>query len=85
MLLKNMMKIILLLVTLLFSSCMNKHGISTKYYNECKEYYDLQGFYHKECPKSDIISYKELGEKTDEIMEPYFDKKPKEKPKGNVW
>jgi len=55
---------------------MNKHGISAKYYSECKEYYDLQGYYHKECGEDDIITYKEMGELL---------KKKDDTPKGNVW
>lgn len=83
MLFKSMIKIILIITALFFTSCMNKHGISTKYYSDCKEYYDLQGFYHKKCSEDDIITYKELGEKTDKIMNYFSDEK--EKPKGNVW
>ena len=71
-----MIKIILLIFAIFtFSGCVNKHGISAKYYSECKEYYDLQGFYHKECGEDDIVTYKEMGE--------FFEKK--EEPKGNVW
>ncbi len=44
------------------SGCVNKHGISMKYYSDCKEYYDLQGYYHKECGKDDAITYKEVKE-----------------------
>ncbi len=53
---------ILFLTTLciLFGGCVNKHGISLKYYSDCKEYYDLQGFYHKECGEDDIVTYKEI-------------------------
>ena len=59
----NMIKIsLLIMVSILFSGCVNKHGISAKYYSDCKEYYDLQGYYHKECGKDDIITYKEIGE-----------------------
>ena len=47
--------------TLLFSGCVNQHGISMKYYSDCKEYYDLQGYYHKDCGDDDIVTYKELG------------------------
>lgn len=58
-----MIKIILLITTTLFiSGCVNKHGISAKYYSECKEYYDLQGYYHKECGEDDIVTYKKVGE-----------------------
>ncbi|MEA3369753.1 MAG: hypothetical protein U9Q40_00265 [Campylobacterota bacterium] len=67
--------ILLILVTLYFTGCVNKHGISAKYYSECKEYYDLQGFYHKDCGEDDIVTYKEIGEAL----------KTKEEPKGNVW
>ncbi len=72
-----MIKTTLLIFTILFlNGCVNKHGISAKYYSDCKEYYDLQGFYHKECGEDDIVTYKEISEalKTEE-----------EAPKGNVW
>ena len=80
-----MIKYILLLSTLfLFSACVNKHGISIKYYSSCDEYYDLQGYYHKDCGKDDIITYKELGEKGKKVAD-YVIGKEEEKPKGNVW
>lgn len=35
----NMIKIsLLIMVSMLFSGCVNKHGISAKYYSDCKEY-----------------------------------------------
>jgi len=72
-----MIKTILLIVTtFLLSGCVNKHGVSAKYYSDCEEYYDLQGYYHKKCGEDDIVTYKEMGE---------FFKKKDEKPKGNVW
>ncbi len=59
-----MIKIILLAITaFIFSGCVNKHGISLQPYDDCKEYYDFQGFYHKECGEKDIISFKN-NEKT---------------------
>ncbi|MBA1437994.1 MAG: hypothetical protein FAF05_03230 [Epsilonproteobacteria bacterium] len=73
------MKIIvplLLLLTFFQTGCVNKHGISLKYYSDCKEYYDLQGFYHKECGDDDIVTYKQ--------MRNAFKEKTKE-PKSNVW
>ena len=77
MLLSNMIKIsLLIMLSILFSACVNKHGISAKYYSDCKEYYDLQGYYHKECGEDDIMTYKEIGE--------IFKKKEPE-PEGNVW
>ena len=63
-------------LTILLSGCVNKHGISAKYYSDCKEYYDLQGFYHKECGDDDIVTYKQMGD---------VFKKKEEAPKGNVW
>lgn len=67
--------------TFFLSGCLNKHGISMKYYSDCKEYYDVQGYYHKECGKDDIITYKELDKKVTNLI------KKKEKPKAtpNVW
>ena len=79
----SMIKTILLFITLFFSACVNKHGISAKYYSDCKEYYDLQGFYHKKCGENDAITYKELGEKTDKAIN-YFSEEIK-KPNTNVW
>lgn len=42
----------LLLLTLaltFFSGCMNKTGVSATYYRNCQEYYDYEGYYHKDC------------------------------------
>jgi len=61
---------------LFMTGCVNKHGISLKYYSDCKEYYDLQGYYHKECGEDDIITYKEIHQAL---------KKKKEEPQKNVW
>ena len=74
----NMIKITLALIfiSILFSGCVNKHGVSAKYYSDCKEYYDYQGYYHKECGEDDIVTYKEAGD---------FFKKKKPEPTGNVW
>ena len=58
-----MIKLALFLATLsIFSGCVNKHGLSAKYYSDCKEYYDLQGYYHKECGDDDIVTYKGMGD-----------------------
>lgn len=65
-----------LFVLLIFSGCVNKHGVSMKYYSDCNEYYDLQGYYHKDCGKDDMVTYEE--------MKKAFEA-PKEKPKKNVW
>ena len=63
--------LLLLFVTLFTcNGCVNKRGISHRYYNECKEYYDLQGYYHKEC---------------DENLVEFDEEEPKRKPRGNIW
>ena len=67
---------ILLLLALFFSGCINKHGVSAKYYSDCSEYYDVQGYYHKKCGDDDIFTYKDIGDAF---------KAKKKKPQGNVW
>ena len=81
---KGMIKLLLSLITLslFFSGCVNKHGISLKYYSECKEYYDLQGYYHKECGDDDVVTYKGAGKFIDESVKSMTSE---EKPKGNVY
>ncbi len=59
---KTIIFISLIASIFIFSGCVNKHGISAKYYSDCKEYYDLQGYYHKECGDDDIVTYKAIGE-----------------------
>ena len=72
-----MIKLILLLLFTIFATgCVNKHGISLKYYSDCKEYYDMQGYYHKKCGDDDIITYKAM----ENVL-----KKKNTKPKSNVW
>ncbi len=46
---------------LLLTGCANKRGISATYYNDCREYYDLYGYYHKQCDEN-MIDYREAGE-----------------------
>ena len=70
-----------LLISLFFSACMNKHGISAKYYSDCNEYYDIQGFYHKECGQDDLITYKEIFK----ALETPKEKKKQDSSKGEVW
>jgi len=53
------MKTILILIPLfLFQGCLyfNDRGVSGRYYNDCKEYYDGMGIYHKDCDEN-IIDY----------------------------
>ncbi len=54
------MKMTLILLTaLLLQGCLyfNDRGMSGRYYNGCKEYYDAMGVYHKECDEN-IVEYK---------------------------
>jgi len=67
---------ITIISSLFFTGCVNKHGISMKYYSDCKEYYDLQGYYHKECGDDDIVTYKEMKD---------LIKRKKPEPTTNVW
>ena len=80
-----MNRTILLLIFIIFvtSGCINKHGISAKYYSDCKEYYDLQGYYHKECGDDDIVTYKEIKKSVKSVSDSITGTE--EKPKGNVW
>ena len=73
---KTILLFILTLTALSFTGCINRHGISVKYYSDCKEYYDLQGYYHKECGEDDIVTYKEIKKNLEEK---------ETKPKGNVY
>ena len=77
-----MIKILLIITALIFTSCVNKRGVSAKYYSECKEYYDLQGFYHKDC-NDEVVTYKEVKETAGKVIDTFVGKK--EVPKGNVW
>ena len=84
MLVKNMNKILLAILSIyLFSGCVNKHGISAKYYSDCKEYYDFQGYYHKECGEDDIVTYKQIKKSAKDTTNYIMGEK--KKPKGNVW
>lgn len=73
-----MLKVSILLFTLsalLFTGCVNRRGISAKYYNDCNEYYDSKGYYHKDCDEN-IIEYEDVKK--------VFRSK-EQKPTGNVW
>ncbi|EPC9496918.1 hypothetical protein ACR3TS_000007 [Campylobacter coli] len=49
------MKKYILMLAFLFgiSGCfVNERGISNRFYDDCHEYYDASGTYHKDCPKN---------------------------------
>ncbi len=65
------MKILLILViSILFTGCIyfNDRGISNEYYNECHEYYDSMGIYHKSCDKN-LIEYKDMSNGVKKVYE----------------
>lgn len=76
-----------ILVSIILSGCVNKHGVSAKYYSDCDEYYDLQGYYHNECGKDDMFTYKEAKEKTKELKDDalHLFTEEKKAPPRNVW
>ncbi len=53
--------ILALIIPIFFNGCLfiNERGISTKLYNECREYYDLMGYYHKDCDKN-LIDFRDI-------------------------
>jgi len=70
-------------LVIVFGGCVNKHGLSLKYYSDCNEYYDVQGYYHKDCGDDDFVTYKEIKKTTKKAVDNILEIKPK--PKGNVW
>lgn len=54
-----MKTILILLSALLLQGCFyfNERGVSGRYYNGCKEYYDSMGIYHKDCDEN-LVDYK---------------------------
>lgn len=50
--------LIFVFIAIYFSGCLflNERGVSTQYYNDCKEYYDSMGVYHKKCDEN-LIDY----------------------------
>ena len=55
--------IFLIISIIVFTGCMNKRGISTTYYNDCREYYDARGYYHKDCDEN-LIEFADVKEGT---------------------
>ena len=76
--------IILLMIPLIFfSACLNKRGISSSYYNDCREYYDARGYYHKDCDEN-LVEFDELKKDTVEFITFTQEKEPEPKEKV-VW
>lgn len=54
------MKKLLLILPIFFSACyVNERGVSARYYNDCREFYDASGMYHKVCDEN-IIDFADI-------------------------
>ena len=53
--------IIYIFILFILNGCLyfNDTGVSRKYYHKCKEYYDGEGNYVKECPEN-FIKYSDF-------------------------
>lgn len=48
-----MKKLIFLGFAFMLGGCfVNERGISNRFYDDCKPYYDASGTYHEDCPKN---------------------------------
>lgn len=50
---------LILLLAIILGGCFNERGVSLKYYNQCEEYYDVQGYYHRQCDKN-VLDYSDV-------------------------
>jgi hypothetical protein len=64
-----MKQILILILPLLFSGCLyvNDRGIDNNYYNQCREYYDSMGVYHKTCDKN-IVEFQKVKDGTKRVI-----------------
>ena len=62
-----MKRLLIFILPLLFGGCLyiNDRGMDTRYYNDCKEYYDSMGIYHKACDKN-LIEYQDIKDGANE-------------------
>jgi len=58
---------LLFIIPLFFIGCVNKKGISLKYYPECQEYYDYYGVYREKCENN---LYNFNSEKNGKLKQP---------------
>ena len=56
-----MKKILILILPFLLGGCLyvNDRGIDNHYYNDCKEYYDSMGIYHKTCDEN-LVEFQDV-------------------------
>jgi hypothetical protein len=55
-------------LALFLTGCVNERGISARYYNECREYYDLHGYHHKDCDPN-LVEYDTVGKAVQDAFE----------------
>jgi len=60
---------LLFLMPIFFAGCFNERGVSLRYYNDCEEYYDAQGYYHKQCDKN-IVDYSDIKDALESNQNP---------------
>ncbi len=60
-------------IPILFGGCLyfNDRGVSTHLYENCEEYYDACGIYHKECPKN-VADYSEIEKEFSTVSKRIF-------------
>ncbi len=65
----TMKKILILILPFLLTGCLyvNNRGIDNRYYNDCKEYYDSMGIYHKTCDKN-LIEYQDVKDGVKDLI-----------------
>lgn len=51
------------------SGCFNDRGVSLRYYDNCEEYYDLQGYFHKKCDPN-LFDYSDVKEAIKPVQDP---------------
>lgn len=71
------------LLSVLFTGCFNDRGVSLRYYNDCEEYYDSQGYYHKKCDKN-IADYSDAKVLYNDVKNAIAPQSPA-KELGKVW
>lgn len=60
---------LLFLVPIFIAGCFNERGVSLRYYSDCEEYYDAQGYYHKQCDKN-ILDYSDIKDALESNQNP---------------
>ncbi|MDO9055652.1 MAG: hypothetical protein Q8M43_00895 [Sulfuricurvum sp.] len=60
---------LLFLLPIFFVGCFNERGVTLRYYSDCEEYYDLQGYYHKQCDKN-IVDYSDIKDALESNQNP---------------